>query len=76
MTLRERTIIDRIEVLEDGSVQVRRATVIQRDGVEISRTFHRYVLSPGMDLTQEHPRVAAIARAAWEAGPAVMRAGD
>ena len=44
----------------DGQIQVRRADRIFRDGVEVSHTFHRYVVSPGDDLALEDPRVAEI----------------
>jgi hypothetical protein len=65
MALTEKTIIDKIEVIENNSIQVRTATVIEKDGVEISRTFHRHVVAPGADLTNEDPKVQAIANAIW-----------
>ena len=65
MALTEQTIVDKIEVVENGSVQVRTATVIKRDDVEISRSFHRHVLAPGDDLTDQDARVSAIATATW-----------
>jgi hypothetical protein len=46
MSLTEETIEDKIEITADKSVQVRTATVIKRDGVEISRNFHRHVVAP------------------------------
>ena len=60
MALTEEEHISQMNVLEDGSIEVRRDTVIYRDGVEISRAFHRHVCTPGNDLTREHARVAAI----------------
>jgi hypothetical protein len=63
--LTEETIVDKIEVIENGCVQVRAANVIKRDGVEINRSFHRHVLAPGDDLTGQDARVAAIANATW-----------
>jgi hypothetical protein len=65
MALTEKTIVDKIELIENNSIQVRTATVIEKDGVEISRTFHRHVLVPGADLTNEDPKVQAIANAIW-----------
>jgi len=65
MALTEETIVDKIEVVENGSVQVRTATVIKRDDVEINRSFHRHVLAPGDDLTDQDARVSAIATATW-----------
>ena len=60
MALTEYTVIDSIDVLLDGQIQVRRADRIFRDGVEVSHTFHRHVVSPGDDLALEDPRVAEI----------------
>ncbi|MEK9895757.1 MAG: hypothetical protein VW518_04935 [Burkholderiaceae bacterium] len=65
MALTEETIVDRVEVVENGSLQVRKATVIKRDDVEINRSFHRHVLAPGDDLTDQDARVSAIATATW-----------
>jgi hypothetical protein len=65
MALTEKTIIDKIEVIENNSIQVRTATIIEKDGTELTRTFHRHVLSPGADLTNEDPKVQAIANAIW-----------
>jgi hypothetical protein len=68
MALTEQTKIDRIEILEDGQIQVRKARVIYDDGKEISRTFHREVLDPGAqpaDMTEKDARVQAVASAVW-----------
>ena len=65
MALTEKTIIDKIEVLESNSIQVRTATIIEKDGTELTRTFHRHVLAPGADLTNEDLKVQAIATAIW-----------
>ncbi len=65
MALTEEQVVDKIEVVENGSVQVRTATVIKRDDVEINRSFHRHVLTPGSDLTDQDARVSAIANATW-----------
>lgn len=54
MPLSERTIVDRLEVLADGSVQVREANQILRDGEVVSQAFHRRVISimdPAPDLS-------------------------
>ena len=60
MALTEDEIVDSIDVLPDGQIQVRKATRILRDGVEISKAYHRHVVSPGQDLSLEDPRVAEI----------------
>jgi hypothetical protein len=64
MALTERTEQDKIEVVgQFKHVQVRTATVIERDGVEISRSFHRHVLAPDADITGESTEVQAICNA-------------
>jgi H2-forming N5,N10-methylenetetrahydromethanopterin dehydrogenase-like enzyme len=63
MALTEETENDKIEVVSSGTyktVQVRTATIIKRDGEEISRTYHRHVVMPDADLTQEDADVAAV----------------
>ncbi len=65
MTLTEKTIIDKIEVLENNSIQVRTANIIEKDGVEITRTFHRHVVNPSNDISQEDAKVQAVANAIW-----------
>jgi len=55
----------KIEVLENDIVQVRRADIVLRDGVEISRRYHRHCLSPGSDLSSQHSKVKKIAEAIW-----------
>tara|TARA_R110000868_G_scaffold190097_1_gene433681 strand:+ start:3107 stop:3352 length:246 start_codon:yes stop_codon:yes gene_type:complete len=56
-------VIDRIEVIENGSVQVRTCTRIMEDGKQISGTFHRHVVVPGNDYANEDARVKAICAA-------------
>jgi hypothetical protein len=56
-------IVDRIEVVENGCVQVRTKTAIMEDGKEISGTFHRHVVAPGNDYSAESDRVKAICAA-------------
>lgn len=65
MALTEKTIIDKIEVLENNSIQVRTANVIEKDGVEITRTFHRHVVNPSNDISGEDAKVQAVANALW-----------
>ena len=66
---------DKIEVVNKWNIQVRTATVIKEDGVELTRSFHRKVLTPGKldasdnlvdtDISGEDADVQAIANAAW-----------
>jgi urease accessory protein UreE len=65
MALEEKSVVDKIEVLLAGQIQVRTRNQVLRDGTEIAATYHRHVLSPGDDLTNEDPRVTAIAEATW-----------
>jgi hypothetical protein len=61
--LEKQITVDLIEVVENGFVQVRTATKIMDDGVEISRSFHRHVIAPGDDYSQEDAKVQAICAA-------------
>ena len=64
MALTERTEQDKLEVVGPyRHVQVRTATVIERDGVEISRSFSRHVVAPDADITGESTEVQAICNA-------------
>jgi hypothetical protein len=61
MALEKVTAADLIEVTENGCVQVRTKTAIKEDGVEISSKFHRHVVAPGDDYSNEDDKVLAIA---------------
>ena len=61
MALEKIEIVDRIEVVENGSIQVRTKTAIKENGVEISSKFHRHVVAPGADYSAEDAKVQAIA---------------
>ena len=64
MALTEETIQDKIEIVGDHKhVQVRTATVIKRDGVEISRAFSRHVVAPDANTSGESTEVQAICAA-------------
>ena len=64
MALTERTVQDKIEIVGDYKhIQVRTATVIERDGVEISRSFSRHVIAPDADVSGESAEVQAICAA-------------
>ena len=64
MALTKTTTNDKIEVLQLAAgypvIQVRTATIIAEDGVEISRIFHRHVVMPDADLSAEDADVSAI----------------
>ena len=74
MALTEETLEDKIEVVNGTHVQIRTATIIKRDGVEISRSFHRHVLQPSRktdgswgdtDISGESSEVQGICNAVW-----------
>ena len=74
MALSKVTVIDKIEVLEMGQVQIRTVTRVMEDGVELSSSFHRHVVVPSIktgntwadtDISGEDARVQAIANATW-----------
>ena len=74
MALTKETIVDKIEVLEKGQVQVRTATRVLEDGVQLSSSFHRHVINPSTkasgswadtDISGEDAEVQAIANAKW-----------
>ena len=76
MALTKEVIIDKIEVLEMGQVQVRSATRVLEDGVQLSQSFHRHVLAPSVksgetwadtDISGEDASVQAQANAKWTA---------
>ena len=75
MALTETTENDKIEVVNKWNVGVRKATIIKKDGVELTRTFHRKVIVPGKldasdnlvdtDISGEDADVQAICNTAW-----------
>ncbi len=62
MALEKQTKIDRIEVVENGTVQVRQATIITEDSNQISRTFHRWCIAPGEDYSTQEQQVQDICK--------------
>ena len=66
MAITKETKIEKIEVVgEYKAVQVRTDTVIKEDGTEISRSTHRHVVHPDMDISAEDAEVQAVANAVW-----------
>ena len=66
MALAESIEYDKIEVVGlYKAVQVRKATVIKKDGTELTRSFERYVLQPDSDISGEPAEVTAICNAVW-----------
>lgn len=59
----EKVTIDRIEVMENGNVQVRTKTAFLKNGNQISASFHRHVVFPGEDYSKEDTRVQSICAA-------------
>ena len=75
MALTESQENDKIEIVNKWNIQVRSANIIKKDGVEITRSFSRKVLTPGIldasnnlvntDISKEDSDVQAICNAAW-----------
>lgn len=65
MTFKENISIDQIEIVGDWNIQVRQATVIEKDGEQVARSFHRWVLTPDQDISDQEQKVQDIANAAW-----------
>jgi hypothetical protein len=65
MALSEQTRVDNIEITELNIIHVRTVTIIERDGVEISRSNHRHFIVPGQDYSNEDSKVQLIASTLW-----------
>jgi hypothetical protein len=63
MAITERTEIGSRNVLINGILEIRTDSIIEKNGVEISRTYHRHVIAPGDDISREDPSVQRIAQA-------------
>ena len=62
----ERTLIGKLEILEDGQLQIRTDRIVEADGVELARLFHRRVLEPDMVTTGETDlRLKAVITTVW-----------
>lgn len=68
MALEKVISVDLIEVVENGTIQVRTKTAIMEDGKQVSGTFHRHVVAPGDDYSAEDAKVQAICTAVHTAG--------
>ena len=66
MAITKTIVEDKIEIVgEYKTIQVRTATVIKEDDVELTRSFHRHVLTPGTDLSDQSEEVQGIAAVVW-----------
>jgi hypothetical protein len=65
MALTETISIDQIEIVGDWNIQVRQATVIEKDGVQVARSFHRWILNPDSDISGQEQKVQDICNVAW-----------
>jgi len=64
MAITKRQVEDKIEIVGDFKhIQIRTATIIEEDGVELSRSFHRHTVAPGADVSVESAEVQAIVNA-------------
>jgi len=62
MSLDKQIKIDKIEVVENGTVQVRQATIITDNGNQVSRTYHRWTITPGQDYSTQEQQVQDICK--------------
>lgn len=65
MSLTKEVVIDKIEVMENGIVQVRQVTRILEDNQRLTQTYHRWSLTPGQSIEDQPANVQAICNAAW-----------
>jgi len=65
MALTKEVVIDKVEVVENGIVQVRQVTRIVEDGNQLSSSYHRWTLTPGQDVTDQESKVQAVCNAVW-----------
>jgi hypothetical protein len=65
MALTKEQTIDKIEIVENRTIQVREVTRIMENGNELSKSYHRWTLIPGSDISNQPSNVQAIAAAAW-----------
>ena len=65
MALSKTVVVDSIDVITDGQIQVRTRTDVMEDGVRLSHSFHRHVLNPGDSTSGQDARVIAVSNAAW-----------
>jgi len=67
MPLSKMVVIDKIEILLDGTMQIRQATIIIEDVAEIGRTYKRWVLTPGQNISKQTQKVKNVANHIWTA---------
>ena len=65
MALTKEVVIDKVEVVENGIVQVRQVTRIMEDGNQLSSSYHRWSLTPGQDVSDQESKVQAVCNAVW-----------
>lgn len=65
MSLTKEVVIDKVEVVENGIVQVRQVTRIMEDGNQLSSSYHRWTLTPGQDVSGQEDKVQAVCNAVW-----------
>ena len=65
MALTKEVVIDKVEVVENGIVQVRQVTRIMEDGNQLSSSYHRWTLTPGQDVSDQESKVQAVCNAVW-----------
>ena len=64
-TLSKTVVLDKLEILENEVIQIREKTTVLEDSVELSASYHRWAVSPGDDVSNQDPKVQAIAAVIW-----------
>jgi hypothetical protein len=67
MALTKEQTIDKVEIIENGTLQVREVTRIMEDGKQLSSSYHRWSFAPGSDVSEQPSNVQAVAAAVWTA---------
>ena len=63
--LEKQVVIDKVELIENGIVQVRQVTRIIEDGNQLSSSYLRWTLAPGQDVSDQEDKVKAVCNAVW-----------
>lgn len=63
--LTEKKVYDKVEIINGMFIQVREATIIEKDGVELAKTYHRWSFAPNQDVSEMPQQVQDIAKLVW-----------
>jgi len=63
--LQEKKIIDLIEILNNNCLQIREAIIIEKDGNILAKTFNRFILKPGDDVSMQDQKIKDVTQLIW-----------